>query len=88
MASQKPTKAQAAALALLANGDAYRSTRAFADRAVHSPRGRITDATATALVRDGWAVWGPEAGLKKPLLLTDAGRSHLPPDRATVKREH
>lgn len=57
MASQKPTKAQAAALALLANGDAYRSTRAFADRAVHSPRGRISDATA-ALVRNGWAVWG------------------------------
>lgn len=46
------------------------------------PRGRITDATATALVRDGWAVWGPAAGLKKPLLLTDAGRSHLPPPTA------
>ncbi|MGW5399619.1 hypothetical protein [Streptomyces sp. NPDC003952] len=76
----KPTKAQRDALHLLAGGGGYRSTRAFADKAVHSPAGHITAATVTVLVRNGWAVWGPEASLRKPLLLTAAGRAHLPAD--------
>lgn len=78
MALPRPTPAQKTALALLAGGTAHRSTRAFADKAVYADGGRITPATATALVRNGWAAWGPEASLKKPLLLTDAGRAHLP----------
>jgi hypothetical protein len=85
MAASKPTKAQADALALLANGGAYRSTRAFADKTVHAPGGRITAPTAAALVRHGWAKWGPEERLRKPLLLTDAGRTHLPADHTTEK---
>lgn len=78
MSTPKPTKTQRNALALLADGNAYRSTRAFADSNVHATGGRITAATATVLVRNGWATWGTEAGLRKPLLLTDAGRAHLP----------
>ncbi|MEU2309372.1 hypothetical protein [Streptomyces misionensis] len=83
MATSKPTKAQAAALALLAKGDAYRSTRAFADSSVHADGGRISAATVSVLVRNGWAAWGPEASLKKPLRLTEAGLAHLPAGRVT-----
>ncbi|WP_413754822.1 hypothetical protein [Streptomyces sp. MMBL 11-3] len=78
MAAARPTRTQKDALALLAAGGAYRSTRAFADSSVIATGGRITGATAAVLVRNGWAVWGTEASLKKPLLLTDAGRAHLP----------
>ncbi|WP_055694115.1 hypothetical protein [Streptomyces prasinopilosus] len=85
MTTPKPTKAQAAALTLLAKGGAYRSSRAFADSTVHADGGRITGPTANALVRNKWAVWGPEVSLRKPLLLTDAGRAHLPAGRNTEK---
>ncbi|WP_030188204.1 hypothetical protein [Streptomyces violaceorubidus] len=78
MRTPKPTKTQRNALVLLADGTAYRSTRAFADTNVYAPGGRITAATSTVLVRNGWATWGPEVGLRKPFLLTDAGRAHLP----------
>ncbi|WP_226487489.1 hypothetical protein [Streptomyces parvulus] len=81
MSTAKPTKAQRNALVLLADGHAYRSTRAFASADVHAPDGRITAATTTVLVRNGWATWGTEVGLRKPLLLTDSGRSHLPADQ-------
>lgn len=81
MAFPRPTPAQKTALALLAGGGAHRSTRAFADKTVHAGGGRIAPATATALVRNGWAAWGAEESLKKPLLLTDAGRAHLPADQ-------
>lgn len=74
----KPTKAQRDALALLAKGGAYRSTRAFANDSVYADGGRIAPAVARVLVRNGWAAWGPEESLKRPLLLTDAGRAHLP----------
>lgn len=84
-AAPRPTKAQRDALTLLAKGDAYRSTRAFADSNVYATEGRITAATATALVRRGWAKWGAEVSLRKPLLLTEAGRAHLPADRSTEK---
>jgi hypothetical protein len=78
MTLPRPTPAQKTALALLAGGSAHRSTRAFADTSVHADGGRITPATVAVLVRNGWAAWGPETSLKKPLLLTDAGRAHLP----------
>ncbi|MET8605759.1 hypothetical protein ABZV92_19670 [Streptomyces rubiginosohelvolus] len=74
----KPTKVQALALKLLSKGGAYRSTRAFADNRIHSPEGSIAPATVSVLVRNGWAMWGPEVSLKKPLDLTDAGRAVLP----------
>ncbi|MFI1189238.1 hypothetical protein [Streptomyces californicus] len=76
--SPKPTKAQALGLELLSKGGAFRSTRAFADNRVHSPGGSIAPATVSVLVRNGWATWGPEVSLKKPLDLTDAGRAVLP----------
>ncbi|MEU2358967.1 hypothetical protein ABZ599_39505 [Streptomyces misionensis] len=85
MAVTKPTKAQRDALVLLADGTAYRSTRAFADNNVYANEGRIAAVTASALVRHGWAKWGTEASLRKPLLLTDAGRAHLPADRDDEK---
>ncbi|MFS4103778.1 hypothetical protein [Streptomyces sp. PD-S100-1] len=85
MASVKPTKAQKDALVLLAAGPAHRSTRAFADSSVVTSGGRIPPAVAAALVRNGWAVWGDEVSLKKPLLITDAGRTHLPTNRTTEK---
>lgn len=71
----KPTSAQRAALTLLAAGPAYRSLRAFADTSVYANGQRITPATVTALVRHGWATWAPEESLRRPLLLTDAGRA-------------
>ncbi|MET8725409.1 hypothetical protein [Streptomyces misionensis] len=85
MTATKPTKAQRDALVLIADGSAYRSARAFADNNVYAKGGRITAATATAIVRHGWAKWGPEVSLQKPLLLTEAGRAHLPADHATEK---
>ncbi|MEU2358604.1 hypothetical protein ABZ599_37530 [Streptomyces misionensis] len=85
MAATRPTKAQKDAIVLLADGNAYRSARAFADNNVHATGGRITAATAAALVRHGWAKWGPEVSLRKPLLLADAGRVHLPADHTTEK---
>ncbi|MBB5108251.1 hypothetical protein [Streptomyces spectabilis] len=75
---KKPTQAQIAALHLLADGSAYRSSRAFADTSAYREGKRITAATAAALVRAGWAEWGAEAGLKRPLTITDAGRAQLP----------
>jgi len=75
---KKPTPAQAAALALLAGGPAHRSCRAFADSSAYREGRRITAATATALVRAGWAAWGPESGLQRPLTITDTGRAHVP----------
>jgi hypothetical protein len=82
----KPTKAQLAAITLLAKGSAYRSTRAFANNTIIADGGHITAATAATLVRNGWATYGREAGLKKPFLLTDAGRAHLPSgDRAAYE---
>ncbi|MGQ4353124.1 hypothetical protein [Streptomyces drozdowiczii] len=71
--ASSPTKAQRDALVLLAAGGAYRSTRAFAGSGVSAPGGRVAATTAAALVRYGWATWGPEVSLRKPLLLTEAG---------------
>ncbi|MFI5761809.1 hypothetical protein ACIA8F_12795 [Streptomyces sp. NPDC051563] len=84
METPKPTKAQQEAMRLLAGGGGNRSTRAFADKTVHSPTGHITAATITVLVRNGWATWGPEASLRKPLLLTTAGHAHLPADTSNT----
>ncbi|WP_274036596.1 hypothetical protein [Streptomyces sp. MMBL 11-1] len=74
----RPTKTQALALELLSKGGAFRSTRAFSDNRVYTPEGSIAPATVSVLVRNGWAKWGPEVSLKKPLDLTDAGRAFLP----------
>lgn len=74
----RPNRTQKNALALLVDGGAYRSIRAFADRSVTTPRGSIAPSTVAVLIRNGWAVWGAEVSLtKKPLLLTEAGRTHL-----------
>lgn len=79
MASPEPTKAQAAAIALLAKGDAYRSIEAFSyGGPVTSDAGQITAVTANALIRNGWAVWGPEENQQKALRLTEEGDAHLP----------
>lgn len=65
MADPKPTRAQRDALVLLAKGNAYRSTRAFSNDSVHADGGHIPPATVKALVRNRWAMWGPEVSLRK-----------------------
>jgi hypothetical protein len=62
-------------------------TRAFADSSVIADGGRIATATVTVLLRNGWAMWGPEVSLRKPLILTDAGRAHLPLADRTADEE-
>lgn len=77
MTSPEMTKAQAAAIVLLAKGGAYRSIKAVGGPVV-SDEGKMIAATANALVRNGWAVWGPEENEQKELRLTDAGDAQLP----------
>ncbi|MFI8932542.1 hypothetical protein ACIG3E_33380 [Streptomyces sp. NPDC053474] len=57
--------------------------------AVKKPTKAQTAATANLLVGAGWAEWGEENGLKRPLTITDTGRAqrdHSGPalDPATV----
>ncbi|WP_282790964.1 hypothetical protein [Streptomyces sp. CC224B] len=78
MATNKPTKPQRAVLALIASGGVYRWER-NASSYVTSPDGStISKVTVSALVRNGWVRYGDAAGIRRPLLITDAGRALLP----------
>lgn len=77
MTTPKPTKAQHTALTHLAKGGAYRSLRAYATTAVIANGTTISAATASILLSNGWAQWGPEEALRRPLLITDAGRAYV-----------
>lgn len=74
----KPTTTQMNALALLADGSGYRAERAFSNGSVYTSGGVLNRVTVGVLLRNGWATWGPEVNLRKPLTLTAAGRDLLP----------
>lgn len=79
MVSPKPpTAQQAAALALLAQGDAYRLEHSGTWHVIAHNNTTIPKNTVVSLLKRGWARYGDLVGIRRPLVLTDAGRAIVP----------
>ncbi|MFE7077742.1 hypothetical protein ACFU96_47490 [Streptomyces sp. NPDC057620] len=68
-----PTAAQAAALALLAEGAAHRLEHSGTWYIVAHDGTTLSKTTVTSLTKRGWAAYGDLVGVRRPLTLTDAG---------------
>ncbi|MFI8932546.1 hypothetical protein ACIG3E_33400 [Streptomyces sp. NPDC053474] len=76
--AKKPSKAQMTVLSLVNSGRVYRWERAASSYFTAPDGSRIAKATVSALVKSGWAQYGDLEGIRRPLLITDAGRAQLP----------
>ena len=74
---KKPTAAQALVLTHIGDGNTYRWEHSGTWYIVGTDGTALNKAAVSSVLRNGWAEYGELNGIRRPLILTDAGRALL-----------